>query len=247
MNGMVKPITVGRMGNFLFQAAAAMGYAWRHGMEFTLPSTTHDTKDNPIYLQHLVKKGYEASLPFAMIEEKSHAYQVLPFQENWRRGNIILDGYWQTEKYFKEFRSRIIEAFGFPWYPLPRYVSVHIRRGDYLTLVKKHPPVPKEWVEKAMSRFPNHLFKFFSDDMSWVRDAYGHLKNVVFSDGNSEVNDLIDMSCCEHHICSASTYSWWGAWLNQNPNKRIIIPSRWFMPGRPEDTSDIIPPEWEKV
>ena len=245
---MVKPLTYGRMGNFLFQAATAMGYAWRHGLPFTLPNTTKKPRHNPIYLQHLVHPKWDPLLPEVTLTEKSHAYQELPFEESWRKGNIILDGYWQTEKYFKEFRERIIQTFGFPWEPMPGFVSVHVRRTDYLTLQKKHPLITKEWIDNAMAQFPGFHFFFFSDDPAWCKVVYGHRSDVTVSRGRTEQDDLISMSHCEHHICSASTFSWWGAWLNQNPKKRIIMPKRWFTPGWGGlDTSDIVPAEWERL
>jgi len=56
------------------------------------------------------------------------------------------------------------------------------------------------------------------------------------------------MSCCEHHICSASTFSWWGAWLSQNPNKKVIMPKLWFIPGwGGHDVKDVVPPEWIRI
>jgi hypothetical protein len=148
---------------------------------------------------------------------------------------------------FTADRDRILKAYAFPWTPLPGFVSVHVRRTDYLKLAHKHPPVPKEWIDGAMERFPGFHFIFFSDDIPWCEANYLHRKDVSFSKGRSEVSDLIYMATCEHHICSASTFSWWGAWLNHSPNKRVIMPKRWFMPLRPENTSDIVPLEWERI
>lgn len=244
---MVKPITYGRMGNFLFQVACAMAYAWRHGLDFTVPNTTKNPKWNPIYLQHLVNRRWDPHLPEVKVDEKLFTYQELPFEEGWRGKNIILDGYWQTQKYFIAFRERLLAAFGFQWHPLKGFVSVHVRRGDYLTLTEKHPPVPVEWLLAAMEQFPGFHFIFFSDDIPWCQQTFGQRKDVTFSKGVNEVDDLVYMSNCEHHICSASTFSWWGAWLNRNSAKRVVIPKRWFQPGRKEDTRDIVPPEWTKL
>lgn len=248
-SSIVKPLTYGRFGNFLFQAAAAMGYAWRHGLEYTLPNTTLKPKHNPIYLQHLVNPKFNPEWPQEVLTEPTHAYQELPFKEEWRAGrNIILDGYWQSEKYFKEYRNSIIRDFGFEWKPMPGFVSVHVRRGDYLTIKRngrfKHPPVPASWLMDAMQTFPGHHFIFFSDDIQWCQSVFGRRKDVTFSVGKSEVQDLVAMSHCEHHICSCSTFSWWGMYLNQNPHKRVVFPKNWFSPGWGGlDTSDIIP-EW---
>jgi len=244
----VKPLTYGRMGNFLFQAAAAMGYAWRHGLDFTLPDHTKKPQHNPIYLQHLVNRKWNDQMPVETLTEQSHAYQELPFKEDWRdKCNIVLDGYWQTEKYFFEFRQSIINAFGFPWKPMRGFVSVHVRRGDYLRLTEKHPPVSAEWITHAIDQFPCYHFVFYSDDIPWCKAVFGRRKDVTFSTGKREVQDLTEMSWCEHHICSCSTFSWWGAWLNQNPDKMVIMPKNWFMPGRKEDTSDIVPEGWIRI
>ena len=192
------------------------------------------------------------------IEEKGHAYQELPWQERFAKANVILDGYWQSEKYFKEFRNQIIAEFNrgfgadgwlpFSSHPTKDIVSFHIRRGDYLTLTRKHPPTSLEWMLKAMSKFPDYEYLFFSDDIPWCRMVFGGRDDCRFSDGTSEVADLIGMTNCEHHICSASTFSWWGAWLNTSPNKREIIPDWWFVGTSYKglDTRDIVPPEWER-
>jgi hypothetical protein len=249
----VKPLTYGRMGNFLFQAACAMAYAWKHGLEYTLPNSTNDATWNPIYLQHLVRPEFNDNLGHVVITEKKFNFQDIPFKEEWRGAkNIILDGYWQSERYFSEYREQILKAFGYQWFSLPRVVSVHVRRGDYLTIMKagrlKHPAVPKEWIEEAMALFPNHIYRFYSDDIAWCREAFGNRFDCGFSDGKSEEYDLIDMSTCEHHICSASTFSWWGAWLNRNPYKRVIMPKHWLSPGWGGlDTRDVVPPEWERI
>jgi len=249
---MVIPLTYGRMGNFLFQAATAMAYAWDHGLEYTLPSTTAKPRDNPIYLQHLVNPNWNPNLPSVTVTEIGHGYQEIRFKKGWSEGNIILDGYWQSEKYFKRWRKEILDAFGFSWQSKAGIVSVHVRRGDYLTIKRgallKHPPVTQAWYERAMLRFPGYTFAFFSDDMVWCRAAFEHRPDCFFPGGAKEEDDLLLMAGCEHHICSASTFSWWGAWLNQNHNKRVVIPAHWITPGWANlDTKDIVPAEWEKL
>jgi len=249
--GHVKPLTYGRMGNFLFQAAAAIAYAKKYGLEFSLPHETtagRNPKWNPVYLPHLVNPRYNAALPSVTVSEKKHTFQELPFEAGWKRKNIILDGYWQTEKYFKHLREDILRLFGFAWTSRPGTVSVHVRRGDYVKLTNKHPPVTRKWIDEAMSQFPGAHFVFFSDDIPWCRLAYGGRKDCSFSQGKSEVCDLVEMSWCEHHICSCSTFSWWGAWLNQNSTKKIIMPKLWFVPGWGGlDVKDIVPEEWTRL
>lgn len=251
MTTIVKPETYGRMGNFLFQAAAAMGYAWRHGLEFTVPDTTKKPRSNPIYLQHLVNPKWDPNAPLVIIKEQGFPYRELEWREEWRgQRNIVLDGYWQSEKYFKDYRKQVIEAFGFMWRMRKGTVSVHVRRGDYLKWTRKHPQVTEKWYRSAMEKFPGFTFHFFSDDIAWCKKAFGKQKWCKFSEGMTEVEDLQLMSQCEHHICSCSTFSWWGAWLNENPDKKVIMPKLWFVPGwsgtTEQDLRDIVPSSWER-
>jgi len=245
----VIPFTVGRMGNYLFQVAATIGYAKRHGLEFTVPAHPYQPRRDPVYLGHLVHPKFDAMMPSMTVKEQFFHYHEIPFQEEWKDGRtIILEGYWQSEKYFKEFRADILKLFGFEWTSMPGTVSVHVRRGDYLKWRQKHPPVGAEWMEKAMEQFPGHRFIFFSDDIGWCRKVFGKRKDCSFSMGHDEVRDLVEMSWCEHQICSASTYSWWGAWLNQNPNKRVVIPRLWFVPGwGGHNTKDVVPEGWIRM
>lgn len=246
---MVIPRTYGRMGNYLFQVAATIGYAYRHNLEFSVPTKTDNPTANPIYLQRLANCKYDPRLPEVRIIERGHAYQPLPFEEKWRTRNIVLDGYWQSEKYFKDIRNDILSLFDYPWKPTLNVVSVHVRRGDYLRLTHKHPPVSKEWYDEQMAKFPGRTFMIFSDDIEWCRMVWGKRADCFFSVGRNEEDDLVAMSSCEHHISSASTFSWWGAWLNQNPFKRVIIPRLWFSAQEEKKccTKDIVPESWERV
>lgn len=245
---MVGVRTYGRMGNFLFQAAMCISYALKHGLEFSLPNRTTDKHWNPLYLQHLVNPKYIQGREDILLNENGMQYQEVPFKEEWRDRQIVLNGYWQTEKYFKEYRREVLFLFGFPYEFKKDVVSIHVRRGDYLHLQQKHPPVTKEWFEKAMTMFPNSRFKFFSDDISWCAHTFGNRSDCTFSSNKNEVEDLVEMSCCEHNINSSSTFSWWSAWLNQNPDKIVLTPQKWFTDGWDGyDTSDIVPNEWIKL
>jgi hypothetical protein len=258
---------VGRMGNFLFEAASAMAYALSHKQEFTIPNATNDEYWNPIYLLHLANPRYNPDLPEVVVTEKEFPFHKRPFDPAWEKYypggyNIRLDGYYQTEKYFRGFRAHILKTFNFPWIMVPGVVSVHVRRGDYLTIKKvvagremlKHPPVPKQWIEEQMAKFPNYKFAFFSDDIAWCQKEFGARADCVFNWTAQDIpatrieQDLIAMSWCEHHICSASTFSWWGAWLNRSPKKRVIMPTHWITPGWAAlDCRDVVPPEWERA
>ena len=99
-----------------------------------------------------------------------------------------------------------------------------------------------------MAEFPGYKFKFFSDDIEWCMENFKHRNDCEFSGNSDEVSDLLEMSWCEHQICSPSTFSWWGGWLNKNENKKVIFPTFWFSPGWDGlDTSDIVPPYFIKM
>lgn len=169
--------------------------------------------------------------------------------------NLYLNGYWQSEKYFKEYRSAILTMLSatkekyqeFSKIIKTNSVSIHIRRTDYLTSNGYHPVQPKEYFDKALQYINNYeKIYVFSDDIEW---CINNLKypNIEFINGYDNIDDLWMMSMCSHNIISNSTFSWWGAWLNPNQNKIVIAPNNWFGLQANLNTSDIIPKEWVKI
>lgn len=176
-------------------------------------------------------------------------------------------GYWQTEKYFADCRDAILKAFEFP--PLEpgsknyevseqlkgkNVVSVHVRRGDYLTLSNTQNICNLDYYKKAISQILQKTtpdaYLVFSDGIDWCKenlsDSFGDVP-VIFVDwnkGEDSFRDMQLMSLCSHNIIANSSFSWWGAWLNNNPDKIVIAPSRWMNSG---GWVDIIPDSWEIV
>jgi hypothetical protein len=158
---------------------------------------------------------------------------------------LCLHGYWQCPEYFAaeadmircEFRVktppsaanqamlRLIRAVN--------SVSLHVRRGDYLTLA--HPPVlTLAYYTAAMqtisARTASPHFFVFSDDMVWAKQALRLPHPTTFVEANSESTaeqDLRLMSACRHHVIANSTFSWWGAWLNPCADKLVVAPKYW--------------------
>jgi hypothetical protein len=182
--------------------------------------------------------------------------------------NVYLDGYWQSEKYFKDIRglllkeivvSNLIEGenkimadkiLG------SNSVSVHVRRGDYVnnSLTNKiHGVMPMEYYLSASKIFGKNIkdvhFFIFSDDTNWARENLKFIQPCTFVDYNGPEKNYEDMrlmSMCKHNIIANSSFSWWGAWLNQNPNKIVIAPQKWFA-NQSIDSRDIVPESWLKV
>ena len=112
-------------------------------------------------------------------------------------------------------------------------VAVHVRRGDYLSY--QNLSLPEEYYHVASSiieqRIPDAHFFVFSEDEEFVRNLFKDKTRITFINGNTGNNsfwDMFLMSKCKHNILANSTFSWWGGWLNKNPDKIIIRPNKWF-------------------
>jgi hypothetical protein len=243
----VRARSYGRCGNALFQLGCAISYSIKHNLEFSVPTHSENPFWNPLYMGHLANKNWVEGREDIVIDENGHHYQELPFNESWRGLQIVLNGYFQSWAYIEPYREEILYLFGLPYNMKEKYISVHIRRGDYLELEMKHPKVTDEWYLEQMNKFNGYRFKFFSDDISYCRQKFGHREDCEFSTNNNELDDLIEAATCENNICSSSTFSFWISWLNRNPNKICIFPKLWFTEGWGGlETKDILHPNWIK-
>jgi len=180
--------------------------------------------------------------------------------------NCFLSGYWQSERYFQNIQSVIREEFRFKPLTDPKNiewlnkienensVSLHIRRADFVNNKYHdiHGTCSVDYYKKAAryiaDKVKRPVFFVFSDSIDWVR------KNLIlpfpceYISGNSGEQSYIDMqliSLCKHNIIANSSFSWWGAWLNQNPEKIVIAPMQWFVSKKlNEQTIDLIPETW---
>lgn len=185
--------------------------------------------------------------------------------------NTLIEGYWQSEQYFIHQQELIREKYIFKalvsdqnrliltdiWNS--NSVSVHIRRGDYAgnnVINSVHGLLDKEYYERCIShvssKIDNPVFFFFSDDIEWVKSNFRFLTEqfstffVNPNAGNRAFDDLRLMSNCKHNIIANSSFSWWGAWLNNNPEKIVIAPKHWF--NDPSiNTNDLIPGSWIRL
>ena len=179
-----------------------------------------------------------------------------------------LNGYWQSEKYFSSIREVLLKELVIKKEMSEQCkltkelilnsnsVSLHIRRGDYVSDKSAsvyHGTLPLDYYDKAMAHL-NVLFKdvkvfIFSDDMDWVKANLKLTNECVYVDFNTGENSVFDiylMSQCKHNIIANSSFSWWGAWLNQNPQKAVIAPEKWFA-DKNLNTKDLIPNSWLKM
>jgi hypothetical protein len=243
-----------RFGNFLFEAAATIGYAKRHNLEFTMPTTTSDPIKHPIFLQWLVNEKYNPSLPVHKVNQVGHGYHELPFEESWRDGNILLKGYFQSEKYFAEYRDEIINLFGFRnEFRMPNTTSVFIRRGDYLNHPNHFTIPTTDYLYSSMDYVHTHTgckkFIVCSDDIGWCRENIRRDEyEIEFSNGLPFDIEMKYMASCDNHIGSGSTFSWWAAWFNENKNKVVVMPKDWFGERlKYLDQKDVCPESWVRL
>ena len=133
----------------------------------------------------------------------------------------------------------------YPFIGKEKTASIHIRRTDYVTSNGYHPVQPISYYEEALSHIEYDKLVVFSDDVHWCRGNLG-FDDMVFAEGNTDIEDLYLMSACNDNVVANSSFSWWAAWLNKNENKKVIAPSNWFGPGAPS-SQDIIPEDWTVI
>lgn len=190
-----------------------------------------------------------------------------------KKDDIYLDGFWQSEKYFNDVEEIIRQDFKLRRkmshsaeimldmiQNAEVSISIHIRRGDYVESSKTneyHGTCSAEYYNKALillaEKLPKndlakiHLF-VFSDDIEWVKKnlSFPYAATFVSNPSIPDYEELILMSRCSHHIIANSSFSWWGSWLNANPQKIVIAPKKWF-DTKPNVYKDIAPNSWIKI
>ena len=155
----------------------------------------------------------------------------------------LIDGYWQSEKYFSEIRSTLLSDFRFPISQNELNqdtakemsecisISIHVRRGDYLG---SFPVMDCAYYNPAMCYFREKYgrvrFYVFSNDLRWCKENLigDDVKYVEWNTGKNSIFDMWLMTQCKHNIIANSSFSWWGAWLNEHEGSEVIAPSQWF-------------------
>lgn len=181
--------------------------------------------------------------------------------------NIYLSGYFQSEKYFKNIEAVIRKEFVLKEKAGELYkelansinnvnsVSIHFRRGDYVTnqslnKVFGTPPLNYYYaaVEKIIKTTKDPHFYIFSNDLEWVKNNFKLTlpATYVFSPFIKNYEELFLMSACKHNIVANSSFSWWGAWLNNHPDKIVVAPKQWLQ-WKKINTQDIVPLDWVRI
>ena len=176
-----------------------------------------------------------------------------------------LQGYFQTKVFAQEIEDILRREYTFGETEDARLqeivwalrtknaVAVHIRRGDYLDAARMYGGIcTEEYYQEAMrvikEKVGKPIFYFFSNDIEWVKDNFCeedavYIESQMFDD-YQDWYDMYLTSECKHNIIANSSFSWWGAWLNQNKNKIVIAPKRWV---NADSMEDIYLEEWMRI
>lgn len=248
---------MGGLGNQMFQAAHVYSQSLKHNRPavfFNESQTNLQGNNVNTYVQNIFSKlnfvNKINDLEFVYCNE--WYYNEINPSEN----NTIFHGYFQSSKNFLGFNNEIIDLFSpnddflskiydkYPQLNNDNTVSIHVRRGDYLSFPNVHPVVSTSYVDKCLNMIDNKDYLFcFSDDKEWVKHNIKH-DNIIYVDGLLDYEELWLMSLCKNNIISNSTFSWWGAFLNKNNNKQVFAPSIWFALDGPNNYSDIFEENW---
>lgn len=286
---------VGGLGNQMFQYAIGRAMAEKHNLPLKLDIADFKTYRRPYFLDKFtIKEDYlpddiaagfrkyeTRRSPWLLfqnlksikhrnyrLEKPSEYFKFNPdFLEPAPIGDTYLNGYWQNEKYFSDFRSVILKDFKLkPEFGITDAliqevetcdsISLHFRRGA--DQVNKIYGVPSpDYYNRAIDHISlNRRDKklklyIFTNEVEWVRENVRFDLPTIFVTEQGRLTDfqeLVLMSHCRHNIIANSTFSWWAAWLNDYPERIICAPNPWFI-NKPDafDTSGLLPTPWIKI
>ena len=264
---MISCILKGGLGNQLFQIATTIILAVENRCAFAFDEATFPPRggaSGEIFQAGAPSKyrdNFYRKLPFKTItnnnflvySERNFHYEPIPAHDG-----LLLNGYFQSEKYFINSEEIIRKVFAPPqdikddferlYGNIENLVSLHVRRGSHAKNHHYHGACDAEYFLSAVNSFDEETnFLVFSDDQEWCKKTFSGPR-FIFAQPAEDYEDLYHMSFCKHNIICNSTFSWWAAWLNNNPNKRVICPQKWFGPGYAHNKlDDLMPNKWEQI
>jgi hypothetical protein len=249
--------------------ADVVGYTGEFAFDTSKPD---GTPRKLLDVSRLTALGWRARTGLRDGLAETHAWFRFHFDERFfdREPPVFLDGYWQSERYFGRVEDEIRATFARPASPSRAYeemrheveaagnaVSVHVRRGDYVTgkaagkMAGSCTPGYYARAVALMARLvPGATFFVFSDEPEEAGRMLAFADPVVVAGpGDRPAEDMALMAACRHHIIANSSFSWWGAWLDPSPKKTVIAPRLWFAPAylRKTYTFDLYDPDWIAV
>lgn len=284
---------MGGLGNQMFQYALGYSLANKFNTEFKLDDSLLKIESNDLTY---VKRDFDLSifklskLYFQGVEElsiskmKRYLNKMLPLKiKNYyieekfdynkqinelQYNDLILEGYWQSFKYFDFCQKEIKESFEFSSNILDvsttlqndiisnNSVCLNVRRADFVSN-SYHGTLDVDFYKKAIEKLNNvsmnatHKYFIFSDDINWCKTNLNFIDDAIFVEhihkGLKFSNYLNLMTLCKHFIIPNSSFAWWAAWLSESKDKTVICPKTWFL-GEPNNkTKDLIPLNWIRI
>lgn len=274
---------MGGLGNQIFQIFTTINYAIKYRKKFYFLNL-HTLGENGTTIRYTFWNSFFSSLkPFLRMEipydhvisEKDFTFNEINIDPEISRGNIILNGYFQSYKYFEEnyqlicriinmdrMKRELLFKLKLTNIDLKNVISLHFRLGDYKLIQEYHPIATYSYYERAIEYIRNNLTTpptkiiFFCEDadledvMEKIKKLNEKFADVVFIRGDNTLADweqMLFMSFCNHNIIANSSFSWWGAYFNSWVDKIVCYPSMWFGTIANHDTKDLCPPEWVKI
>lgn len=222
----------GGLGNQLFQVAAAYSYCKKYNKKLYIDISDWSASqgNSPINYKDSIFKNFEyhchSTPETTQIQEDDLVYNELSFCD----GDVSLHGYFQSEKYFTEYKQEFIDLLNLPdvnkSFMEEQNVAFHIRRGDYISYSHIYNVCNTDYFNKQFKTFKNHQINVFTDSANIICEEFKNENfNLIIT--NSELEDLTLMSLHTNIVCSNSSFSWWASLLGKRKDN-IIVPNRWF-------------------
>ena len=261
----------GRLGNQMFQYASLLGIADKKGVSAgidyknSFTSMTVNKFTGPGHLDllevfpHISAENSDDITPEYTINEPSFEFNSKMFDIP---DNSDMSGYFQTEKYFDHIASKIRVEFQFNVGAIGAALEhihiasedgkvpttcMHIRRGDYTQIQDCHPLCPRSYYTEAYEDFCEGKIIVVSDDIDWVRDNWDFPDAYYVTENSSQETDMCIIARSDHCIIANRTFSWGGAWLNEQGGS-VVAPSTWFGPKYAHhNIGDLYPEGWKVI
>jgi hypothetical protein len=244
----------GRFGNYLFQIAATIGLAAKYNdiAEF------EDYINTPEFKNHYTDGVDTSWFPNFNLPKRSHIVENIyeepghDFNEIPYMPNLCIKGFWQSEKYFKHVREKLLDIFQIPTEIIPDTIALHYRRGDFYLYPDIFPILSPSYFIASLfevNRYKDKRVIVFSDEISTCKKIFAKF-DFEYSENKNPLQDFYDMCRCENFIISNSAFSWMAAWLSRSYFKTVVCPDegRWYGSGAINmNTSDLLPDEWIKI
>jgi hypothetical protein len=269
---------MGGLGNQLFQIFTTISISLTNKIPFIFRYSDNIGNRNAYWNTFLVnlKKFTSTNITgqFIVYKEPHFHYLDIPINIEQIEQNILLSGYFQSYKYFEksynqicrlirleENKKKIINKYN---YPYSKSISMHFRLGDYKYLQDFHNLLTidyytnsLQYMEKKLSKSEIYYVLYFCENkdndivlihINKLNKLFPQFHFMKVSDEIEDWEQMLIMSCCNHNIIANSTFSWWGAYFNVDPNKIVCYPSNWFGPKLKDHIlNDLFPKEWVQI